>query len=278
MSWAQPEQIEFLNSRVQEFQDSMDSKSDQTKFWERLRTDWKAKWDLSAKQSKRFSTHFRQEMRNRGADRKAVNKATKPAEKAAPKRTPRITPSGKPTPRIIPGDLIEVHRQRSRSPSSSDYSPTAAQSPLRVQSPTPAKDSPTAVSSDLFGDSPAPTPHTHVSTELVPSSQSPGVPVLPPARVWSRELTKSLAFHLELPGIARDDVDLIVQGQMLSVSAQTNNVAYQWSKDVGGQVVPESVRAGLADGELRIIVNVDCTVEVNKNWTNFHVSEPPILY
>lgn len=61
--------------------------------------------------------------------------------------------------------------------------------------------------------------------------------LIPCRRVWSRELTKSLAFHLELPGIARDDVDLIVQGQMLSVSAQTNNVAYQWSKDVGGQVV-----------------------------------------
>lgn len=146
--------------------------------------------------------------------RKAVDEATEPVPEPAPRRrilsrwrSPRKTPNENlparfvpmmtatpwPTARDIPGDLVvEDQRSRSRSPDlsptagpshrrpSCDRSPTPARFPLRVKSPTPANDSATAVLSELFGDSPAHSPHTHVSTEVVPASQSPRVPVLPP--------------------------------------------------------------------------------------------------
>lgn len=51
MPWAEPYEIDFLNSRVQEFQDSMNSKSARAKFWENLRRDWKAQWDLPDKKN-----------------------------------------------------------------------------------------------------------------------------------------------------------------------------------------------------------------------------------
>ncbi|KAJ8694430.1 hypothetical protein PTI98_007108 [Pleurotus ostreatus] len=98
------------------------------------------------------------------------------------------------------------------------------------------------------------------------------VPVSPPAKILQKELGKCLAFHLELPGVTRNDIDLIIQGQRISVVAQTNEVSYKWSTDVGGQVIPESVRSGFADGVLRIIVNVTGDVKVTNAWRTFHIS------
>lgn len=54
--------------------------------------------------------------------------------------------------------------------------------------------------------------------------------------IWVKEVSKTLAFHLELPGVVKDDVELVVQGQRLAVHARSNNVAYKWSTDVGAPV------------------------------------------
>ncbi|KAF7429036.1 hypothetical protein PC9H_008274 [Pleurotus ostreatus] len=163
-----------------------------------------------------------------------------------------------------------------------DHTPTPAQSRLRLQSPTPPVPY-TLPSPASSHHSTSPSPF-RVWTECVPSSQSPSprplhmppkagdVPVSPPAKILQKELGKCLAFHLELPGVTRNDIDLIIQGQRISVVAQTNEVSYKWSTDVGGQVIPESVRSGFADGVLRIIVNVTGDVKVTNAWRTFHIS------
>ncbi|KAF9486809.1 hypothetical protein BDN71DRAFT_1514613 [Pleurotus eryngii] len=170
-----------------------------------------------------------------------------------------------------------------------DHTPTPAQSRLRLQSPTPPV--PYSLPSPAFSHhSTSPSPF-RVWTEHVPSSQSPSlcplpmpptagnVSVSPPAKILQKELSKSLAFHLELPGVTRNDIDLIIQGQWISVFAQTNEVSYKWSTDVGGQVIPESVCSGFTDGVLHVIVNVTGDVKVTNAWRSFHISrQSPVLF
>ncbi len=62
--------------------------------------------------------------------------------------------------------------------------------------------------------------------------------------IWTTEVSKCLAFELELPGIEHPhDVELVIQGQLLAVYARSDTVAYKWSTNVGGPVkVSISVR------------------------------------
>ncbi|KAF4584768.1 hypothetical protein EYR38_001999 [Pleurotus pulmonarius] len=95
------------------------------------------------------------------------------------------------------------------------------------------------------------TSHASVSSAVASSSQTPAA--LPPANVLMKDLMKSIAIYLELPWMTHDDVDLVFQGQTVTVSAQNNEATYEWSTDLGGPVVIDSVRAGLADDQFRAV-------------------------
>ena len=56
-----------------------------------------------------------------------------------------------------------------------------------------------------------------------------------------KDLMKSIAIYLELPWMTHDDVDLVFQGQTVTVSAQNNEATYEWSTDLGGPVVVSPV-------------------------------------
>lgn len=52
---------------------------------------------------------------------------------------------------------------------------------------------------------------------------------------WGKELSRSLAFQLDLPGIEQRDVEVAIRGRLLVVYARKDKIAYKWSTDVGGQ-------------------------------------------
>ncbi|KAF4590596.1 hypothetical protein EYR38_009898 [Pleurotus pulmonarius] len=277
--WVSPEQLAFLESHIQSFQDTMDDEFGRKRFWADVREQWLYRWDMTAKQSHRLSSYFRQEMERRGVIPKRVRQPNKvsnnKSDRAAVAPTTRQQAPKTPEPESTQSSsrVVEDLLIKSLSPPIS-HSPTPG--PSRVcRSPTPAK-------SPVHRPSPSPAlsyydPPTHAArlATPVPAHQSPAprtppalesvlgtVTVLPPATIWTKELSRSLAFHLDLPGIAHRDVEVAIRGRQMVVYARNDKIAYKWSTDVGGQAKPEQVQCGLVNGALRILIKVSAVEKI----------------
>ncbi len=52
-----------------------------------------------------------------------------------------------------------------------------------------------------------------------------------------KDLMKSIAIYLDLPGMTHDNIDLVFQGRTVRVSTRNSEAAYEWLTDLGGPVV-----------------------------------------
>ncbi|KAG9220239.1 hypothetical protein CCMSSC00406_0009560 [Pleurotus cornucopiae] len=122
MSWPNEEQMDFLKSRAQAWEDSNGDSSARTKFWDQLHRDWAERWLPRRRMENTFSRHFRVEMENRRAI----------ARGAAPKPATRRW-----VPRMSAPTLSELEHRRARgAPSSSpEYFSTTAHSTSCAQPP-----------------------------------------------------------------------------------------------------------------------------------------------
>lgn len=50
--WATPAQIDFLNSKAQVFQDTIDDKFGRKRFWADLRKEWLSRWEMTDRQNR----------------------------------------------------------------------------------------------------------------------------------------------------------------------------------------------------------------------------------
>ncbi|KAJ8693307.1 hypothetical protein PTI98_008313 [Pleurotus ostreatus] len=192
------------------------------------------------------------------------------------RHSPTPGPSGvprSPTPAKWPTPVLSPPSRHSPTPGPSGvpHSPTPA--PTRIQSPSPLLvDSPLAIhvqpSSPALSycDVPAsPTPRP----SPIPLGRMPVV--LPPSSIWAKDVSKALAFQLELPGIEHEDVEVVVHGQQLAVYAQNERAQYKWTTDVGGSV--KRVHCGLENGALRMLVKVMLLEDVTDERRIFSVDD-----
>ncbi|KAF4578196.1 hypothetical protein EYR40_001634 [Pleurotus pulmonarius] len=273
MSFLSEEQLDFVKSRAQDWEESNGDPSARNKFWDQFCREWAERWVPT---KKKFN-HYIFELFRDEIERRAIARGELPKRKWVP---------------MMSAPTVEEHERRRalkrarRAPSSSpedlsspDYSPSRSQSPGHDDVPT----SPTA------GGPHQPTPHAGVSSgaasspeipaalppasssqtpaalPLASSSQTPAA--LPPPHSCIRELTKSITIYLDLPGMTNDDVDLIFYGPTVTVSARHSEAAYEWSRDLGGPVIIDSVRAGLVNGQFYAFMIIDYTAEVDYSKT-----------
>ncbi|KAF4584741.1 hypothetical protein EYR38_001972 [Pleurotus pulmonarius] len=286
---------------TQAFHDTMDDEFGRKRFWADVREEWLSRWDLTDRQNRRLSSYFRDAMRSRGAipprvrQPKKANKAARPPLAA----TTRHQASQAEEPESTQDSSEAVEEFQSSTPLFS-RSPTAGPSrvPRPPTPPTLASHSPTPgpsrvprppTPSTLASHSPTPgpsrvprplTPPTLAKSPSVRSSPAPlkhapgAVTVLPPSSIWTKEVSKCLAFQLELPGIEHpEDVELVIQGQLLAVYARSDTVAYKWTTNVGGPVKADHVHCGLEDGVIRVLVKVMCLENITDERQVFSVDD-----
>ncbi|KAF4590584.1 hypothetical protein EYR38_009886 [Pleurotus pulmonarius] len=255
----------------------MDDEFGRKRFWADVREEWLSRWDLTDKQNRNLSSYFRDAMRKRGAIPARVRqpkKAARPPLAATTRHQARQAEE----PESTQDSSEAIEEFQSSSPLfSRSPMPGPSRVPRPPTPPTLASHSPTPGPSRV----PRPlTPPTLAKSPSVPSSPAPlkrapgAVTVLPPSLIWTKEVSKCLAFELELPGIEHpDDVELIIQGQLLAVYARSDTVAYKWSTNVGGPVKANHVHCGLEDGVLRVLIKVMCLENITDEREVFSVDD-----
>ncbi|KAF9491151.1 hypothetical protein BDN71DRAFT_1434145 [Pleurotus eryngii] len=251
MPWASPEQIAYLNSCMQCFQDSIDDKSARDQFWHDLREGWQAQWVLLPKHNT---------MRARGVLPKWVQKP-KPKKPKKPKQPASPEPTTS-----TPSSTTVGHTPRSPLASTSRHQHSRSSS--------------LSVDEFLLGQiasSPA-----HLS--LTPDNREvQGDDVAAPPHVPQQETTRRLRFQLNMPGIEHDNVRLFVQDKRLAICAHTSNVSYEWKRGLGGNVLPDHVHGGIISGDLRLNLTVEDTEDVDPDiWvfsvTTLCIANPLVLW
>ncbi|KAJ8694452.1 hypothetical protein PTI98_009376 [Pleurotus ostreatus] len=197
----------------------------------------------------RHQTEEVDQLKSSQASSRAVEDLLLRAISPPSRHSPTPGPSGvprSPTPAKWPTPVLSPPSRHSPTPGPSGvpHSPTPA--PTRIQSPSPLLvDSPLAIhvqpSSPALSycDVPAsPTPRP----SPIPLGRMPVV--LPPSSIWAKDVSKALAFQLELPGIEHEDVEVVVHGQQLAVYARKRTSAVQVDHRRGWLCQARPLRAG----------------------------------